>query len=304
MTSAPKLISVIVPTYNRPDRLAHCLEALAAQTYPAFEVVISDDGSSPPAEAVAEAFRGRMKIRVHRQANAGPAAARNAAAALATGEWLAFTDDDCRPHPDWLSHLAQAMTQAPDALLGGVSENAVTEALCSEASQGIVQFLYDHAGERGQAFEFFTSNNMACARERFLQIGGFDPSFPLAAGEDRDFGIRWGRSGGQLILVPEARVAHWHRLNLEGFWRQQSNYGRGAFHLRRRLAARRERAVPFAGISFYSGLLTHPFRTRSRRPMAQASLVAMSQLAMISGFVSEWARSSVSPPPKRARAHG
>ena len=92
--------SVVVPTYERPARLAACLRSLARLGYPRerFEVLIVDDASArPPLEAI-EQFRDALDLKLLEQTkNAGPAAARNLGARHASGEFLAFTDDDCEP---------------------------------------------------------------------------------------------------------------------------------------------------------------------------------------------------------------
>ena len=67
-----------------------------------FEVIVVDDGSEPPMDSVVSFFRDRLELVLLSQANSGPAAARNTGAAQAKGKFLAFTDDDCTPAPDWL----------------------------------------------------------------------------------------------------------------------------------------------------------------------------------------------------------
>ena len=115
------LLSVIVPTLSRPEPLARCLAALAAQDYPVdrFEVIVVDDGGEQPLDAVVAGCRGPMPLTLLRQANAGPGAARNHGAAAAGGTLLAFTDDDCLPEPGWLAALARQHRATPGELLGG-----------------------------------------------------------------------------------------------------------------------------------------------------------------------------------------
>lgn len=289
-------VSVIVPTFNRPQHLAECLTALAAQDHPSFEVVVVDDGSTPPVADTVASFH-RRNLTYVRQENAGPAAARNAGAARARGLILAFTDDDCRPDSHWLSALTSPIAATPDLLTGGETVNALTENIHAEVSQDLVSFLYANALSQSAGFDFFTSNNMACTKERFLALGGFDETFPLAAGEDRDFGLRWKRNGGPMAYLRDAKVQHHHTLTLRRFWRQQSNYGRGAHHLRKRFNMRREQAVPFAGVQFYLDMMTFPFRQKKSKPLTRSMLLATSQVAMAAGFFADWidARGPASP---------
>lgn len=276
-----------MPSYNRPAQLAECLEYLCLSNHCAFEVIVVDDGSKHPLGHVADLFAQRIDLRILRQKNTGPASARNAGAIAARGEILAFTDDDCRPAPDWLDKLTEPLKKAPDVLAGGLCLNGVQGSAFSEASQDIVSFLYANAREGGNQFEFFTSNNLACNKHQFLAIGGFDTTFPLAAGEDREFGIRWRRTGGTLLCVEDAVVVHFHYLDLRRFWLQQSNYGRGAHHMRKRFAERGEPVIPFGGLSFYFKLAAFPFRSGGRHRMTRAALVILSQFAMVVGVLRE-----------------
>src|SRR5581483_12021797 len=112
--------SVIVPTYRRPQALRRCVEAIAGQAYPAtrLELVVADDGEDDGLPDLLAPFRGRVELTLVRSGRRGPAAARNAAAAVAGGELLAFTDDDCEPDPGWLAALASPRDGAPVAVGG------------------------------------------------------------------------------------------------------------------------------------------------------------------------------------------
>ena len=105
---------MIVPTHRRPAQLAECLAALARLDYPSdrYEVIVVDDGGGMPLDEVLEPFRAHMAVTCLAGRRVA-AAARNAGAARARGDLLAFTDDDCRPRPDWLRRLARAMRPSP-----------------------------------------------------------------------------------------------------------------------------------------------------------------------------------------------
>ena len=287
-------VSVIVPTYNRPVRLRRCLEALGETTYPRewFEVIVVDDGSSEPVDAVVEPVRDRLDVRLLRQANAGPAAARNAGAAVAHGGLLAFTDDDCRPAPGWLGALAGAHAETPDVLLGGWTENALPENPYARVSQRLVSYLYAYYNDRDSGASFFTSNNLAAPAEAFHRLGGFDTTFPLAAGEDRELCDRWQASGRSLRYVPHALVLHEHGMTLRGFWRQHVTYGRGAFHFHRTRSTRGDKRIAPEPLRFYAGLLRYPL-TVSDGPGSyhDAALMAVTQVANALGYFYERARS-------------
>jgi GT2 family glycosyltransferase len=276
--------TVVVPTYARPQRLAECLHALARLEPPpgGYEVVVVDDGSPQPLDDVVAPHAALARL--HRQDNGGPARARNAGAALARGERLAFTDDDCRPAPGWLTALDQALDAQPDAMLGGRTVNVLTDDLCAEASQQLVDHLYAWSARTGR-LRFFTSNNLALEAAGFTELGGFDPRFPGAAGEDRDLGVRWQALGRPLAYVPAAVVGHAHAMDLRAYWRQHAGYGAGAAVLHAALSERTSQGVRVEPPAFYAGMLTRPFRALPlRRALPVSALVALSQLATAVGF--------------------
>lgn len=287
------LISVIIPTYNRPSPLQACLTALAASSYPReqFEVVVVDDGGSMPLQEIIERASADLQVRISRQERAGPAAARNAGAALARGELLVFTDDDCLPEPGWLAALARRADELPGYLIGGATINALVDNAFSAASQHLISYLYDYsmkqAASRGWS-PFFASNNLAVPVDGFHEVGGFDAGFPLAAGEDRDFCDRWSAQGLPMAFAPDARIRHAHRLGLASFCRQHWNYGRGAFHFNRARTRRHADPIRPQPASFYVNLVRYPF-AHERRPRAalEAVLLAASQFANALGYYYE-----------------
>lgn len=292
MTHQSPLFSVIIPTYARPERLKNCLQSLTQLDYPGdrFEVIVVDDGSPTPMESVVAPFREKLHLTLIRQANAGPAKARNAGAEQANGKFLAFTDDDCTPTSDWLKTLESRFETAPDCIVGGRTLNALPNNLYSTASQVLIDYLYKYYSVEGDRSSFFASNNIALPAERFRSLGGFDTSFPLAAGEDREFCDRWLYHGYPMLYAPEVQVYHAHSLTLTKFWRQHFNYGRGAFCFHQSRARRNVEQIKVEPLSFYFNLLTYPL---SQTNPVQGSLISvlffLSQLANITGFF--WERS-------------
>ena len=290
MVSVP-FFSIVIPTYNRPEPLRACLEALSQLEYPGdrFEVIIVDDGSPTPLNAVVEPFRSQLNITLLRQENAGPAAARNVGAQQAKGELIAFTDDDCMPSPSWLSGFAARLAQAPNAMVGGRSLNALPHNLYSTASQVLIDYLYAYYSDP-QKEMFFASNNTAMVRKHFLSIGGFDTSFPLAAAEDRELCDRWQQQGLPIRYAPEVTVYHAHHLSLKPFWRQHFAYGRGAFCFHQIRAKRKDEPIKVEPIKFYTDLLTYPLKREDiKSPLFVSTLFFLSQVATVAGFF--WERS-------------
>ncbi len=296
--------SIIIPTRDRHDQLAACLDAVAALRYPdaRFEVVVVDDGSLTPVEPVIAPWRERLRITLLSQPGAGPALARNCGAAVAQGRFLAFTDDDCRPAPEWLVHFAARLNAAPDSIVGGRTINALEDNVYATASQALVSYLYDYFNRDPRNFWFLASNNLALAAESFRSVRGFDTSYPKAAAEDRDLCDRLRAAGHGMAFVPDAVVRHLHPLSLTTFWSQHFGYGRGA---RRYWRAHRERTgegIHVEPLRFYRRMLSWPLRQQHRRhPLKVTALLLLSQVANAAGFFWEWtsARRRRAPIPDR-----
>ena len=109
---SPPDISVVIAVYNGGATIRCAIQSVLAQTYQAHELIVVDDGSTDDTAAVVAEFGGRVKY-LH-QRNAGVSAARNAGAAAATGEWLAFLDADDWYYPDRLRWHAEWLSREPD----------------------------------------------------------------------------------------------------------------------------------------------------------------------------------------------
>src|SRR5713101_4563476 len=287
--------SLIIPTYQRPDQLSTCLEALAQLDYPRdrFEVIVVDDGSETPLETVVAPFCDQLVVTLLRQANAGPATARNTGVARARGQFLAFTDDDCSPAPNWLPTLAARFAVTPTDAIVGQTLNALPDNPYATASQLLISFLFTYHNADPDQARFCTTSNLALPADAFRALNGFDPTFLVPGGEDYQFCTRWLSRGYRLRYAPEAVVYHTHLLNLRSFWQQHFHYGRGAFHLRRTSVAQKEerrRRQPFV---FSRRLFHYVFtQTRGRQTSLVMALLVMAQVANRAGFFWERCRQS------------
>ena len=288
MTGTPA-ISVVIPTHNRQRQVRRCVDSVARQHLPdgsAFEIVVVDDGSATPVTVDG----ADAAVRLLRQAQSGPASARNAGARAARAPLVAFIDDDCEPAPGWLAALLAAAREAPGCAYGGPVVNQLPHNACAEASQLIVSFLREYHRDGRDTGRFFTSNNLAFDRQALLEAGGFDRHYTRAAAEDRELCDRWTGAGRRIVFVPAAVVGHAHAMTLGGFWRQHFEYGRGAWGFRRARAARSGGPVRVEPWTFYRDLLWYPVRERGLRGMALSGLVVLSQAANALGFAAEAAR--------------
>jgi len=288
MTETPITFSIIIPTYNRPERLKTCLDSLLNLDYPPdnFEIIIVDDGSNQPLDTLIQPYQNQLNLTLLRQNNSGPAKARNTGANAAQGEYLAFTDDDCTLDQKWLSALEKGFLETPNALLGGKTINALPNNPYSTASQLLIDYLYDYYNHQSQKVQFFASNNFALSRELFQKVGQFDLSFPLAAGEDREFCDRWLGAGYPLVYIDDAIIYHAHHLTLTKFWRQHFNYGCGAYYFHQIRSRRNQISLKVEPLNFYFQLLTYPFLNQCEQTskVFLSGLLLISQLANILGF--------------------
>lgn len=289
MQNSPPFISVIVPTYERPGPLSQCLRALAAQDYPRnrFEVLVVDDGSMVSMNGPIDALRHQLDVTLLKQPHSGPATARNHGAAHAKGSYLAFTDDDCIPAPDWLRRLAFSFALFPESVLGGRTLNELADNRYSTASQFLLEYLHACWNSTTTGATFFASNNLAMPMKCFKAVGGFDAGWDRAAGEDRDLCDRLIEQGYRLVSVPRAVVHHAHVLTARDFFRQHFNYGWGAYHLHQLRAQRSRAYLRFEPVSFYLKMMAYPF---TQTPAGQAAFIAMllgfAQAATAFGWIS------------------
>jgi glycosyltransferase involved in cell wall biosynthesis len=201
-------LSVIVPTHNRPDKLAETLAGLRHQDLPAadYEIIVVDDGSRPPvAIADGEAGPACALVRVE---GVERSAARNAGAAIARGELLVFVDDDLTVGHDFLSAHWRAHQEWPEALIVG-AVRLPDEALATPFGR-FRQRLEQQAVPRRRGLtaqrNFCTAANLSLPKQSFQRLGGFDPA--LCSSEDQDLALRHTAGGGEIAFLPEAEAVH------------------------------------------------------------------------------------------------
>ncbi len=285
MGSAVLRISVVLPTLGRPEPLAACLEALAAGFPDDAETIVVADGGREDLRPVVERFVAPLRLRLIRAEHGGPAAARNRGLAVARGEIVAFTDDDCRPAPGWLAALAAGVVLSPPRAVGGMTKNGLPACPYADAMQLVLDLLsrYDRAAAGRE--RLLTSNNVAFPVAPLRALGGFDESYPTA--EDRELCRRWAAAGYDLGRAPGAVVAHDVRLDLKEFVRRFVAYGRGAarFH---GSGANPSLAESIGFHLHLPALLAPELRQRGLvRGTAIIGLLALWEVANLAGFLAQ-----------------
>jgi glycosyltransferase involved in cell wall biosynthesis len=219
-TDMPK-VSVVVCSYNGAKTIRGCLSSLMELDYPDYEVILIDDGSTDDTAKVASEF---PQVIYHHQENRGLSVARNVGADLATGEIVAYTDDDCVADQYWLHYLVQAMQDQQVEAIGGPNITPDSDgwiAKCVAASPGNPS----HVMLDDRYAEHVPGCNMAIRRNTLLGLGGFDAQFRVA-GDDVD--ICWRLLDADLTIgyAPGAMVWHHRRATVNAYAKQQKGYGR------------------------------------------------------------------------------
>jgi len=199
-SSTHPFVSVIVPTADRPAVLADCLESLAAQDYPSYEVVVVDNGSLP-----APSFAGARRVRIDRRdANA----ARNAGIAASTGDPVCFVDDDVVAPPGWLSGLVGGLARHPDADCagGGIRSRFETAPPRTCSEHELAGLSLERGPEDSEATEVW-GGNMVIRRSALDSVGPFREG--LRCHQEWEWQRRYVRAGGRLVYVSDAWL--WHR---------------------------------------------------------------------------------------------
>lgn len=193
--------SVIIPTFDRKDSLREVLEALAGQEkFPGtFEVIVAVDGSSDGTGDMLRNLKVPYALTWVELANGGASRARNAAADIARGEYLALTEDDVLPASDWLAKTYTALLMRNVDILEGRTE-------------------YEGTGGSVRRFEpdgiaSFIPCNLFIRRSCFVASGGYESAFfDRGAGlyfrEDADLGFRLLDMGFSMYIATEVRVTH------------------------------------------------------------------------------------------------
>jgi len=229
LTAAPRL-SVVVPTYNRRAGIVRLLQALAEQTVPPdqFEVVVANDGSTDGTAEALAAFRAPYRLTVLTQANAGPAAARNAAVGQATARLVVFLDDDVVPAGDLLAAHLAAQGDADDLIVVGPmfppTDWARSTWVRWEERQLLKQYDAMDRGVYSCTPRQFYTGNASAPRALLLQSGGFDDRFKRA--EDVELAFRLWAMGARFHFEPAASVLHYASRSFASWKSTPYQYGR------------------------------------------------------------------------------
>lgn len=233
--------SVVIPTYNRKEKLKETLKSVLDQSFKDFEVIVVDDGSSDDTrEIVRESGKTQGQVSYFHQPNTGPAKARNLGTKQAKGQLIAFTDDDCVLPHDWLERLLEGFQKHSEVVgVGGylqASEETLKKSIFARYERYVSLRSYETRDKEvvsGFDCPAGGTNNMAYTKKVIEEVGGFDEAFPVAAGEDADIKLRITKLGYKLLYLP-LKVEHHQDYHLKGFLKQSFNRGIGSFYFQKK----------------------------------------------------------------------
>jgi glycosyltransferase involved in cell wall biosynthesis len=198
--------SVVIPTCQQPALLLKCLDALGRQrlAHDQFEIIVVDEGNSPETETAVALFARQIdrtsfpiEVRYLRQlTRQGTAAARNQGWKAARGRFIAFTDDDCLPDPEWLSSALVYFQRGAQVLSGQLRVLLPAQPTPLDRT---ATFL-----KRAE----FMASNCFCQKAMLERVGGFEEAFDTDWREDSDLQFKFLQSGIPISKCPEAVVVY------------------------------------------------------------------------------------------------
>jgi len=240
-------VSVVLCSRNGARTIRDTLDGLRRLEYPDYEVIVVDDGSTDATATIAREY----PFSVISTSNGGLSAARNTGLAAATGEIVAYIDDDAWPDPHWLHYLVDALTGGGHAGVGGPNLAPPGDGWIADCV-GHAPGGPTHVLVADTEAEHVPGCNVAFRKSALEAIGGFDRRF-RAAGDDVDVCWRLRDRGWTLGFSAAALVWHHRPNSVRAYWRQQAGYGRAEALLERKWPERYNAAGHTSGAGRFYG---------------------------------------------------
>ena len=289
--------SVLICTYNRPQLMERCLDALIERSeYKPDEIVVVNGGDERT-DVIVEKFTGRYGIQVKliKTLNKNLATSRNIGLPYCTGDIVAMTDDDAEVFPDWITQMMLSHQEHPEAgAVGGIVIGTNPESLVSK----IADMTTFPAWHEPRWVRTLPGVNVSYKRQVVEQVGSQDEA--LFRGEDVDYNWRVLELGYKIYFDPFIKVYHHHRPTLRAFLHQHYMYGRAYYLVRRKWpemycvyphSLRQPRSV-LKALNFMAAVFYEPLRDVARLPcfadkMLGYPIMLANQVAWRGGMVRE-----------------
>jgi glycosyltransferase involved in cell wall biosynthesis len=216
------LVSVIIPVYNDAQHLSQCLAALKQSSYPSYEVIVVDDGSTDGSAEAAQGNNGVLVLQLKSQS--GPAAARNYGAEKANGDIFFFVDADILIQQETIARVVRDFSEYPDiaALFGSYDDDPVERNFLSQYKNLLHHFV--HQISSAEAVTFWAGCG-AVRKGVFRAAGGFNESkYRKPCIEDIELGYRLRKMGYRILLDKDLQVKHLKKWKLKSLLRADIFY--------------------------------------------------------------------------------
>ncbi|MGE5272614.1 MAG: glycosyltransferase [Verrucomicrobiota bacterium] len=230
-------LSVVIPTYNRPDALRACVESLIGQDGqpPSLELIVVVDGPDPSTEAMLGSLLPPFPLRVVVQPHAGQAVARNRGVEEARGCYVLFLDDDVVAESRLVGAHLEAL-RSGDRVVGVGRIDKVLSPRAPDwarSRQAVWRSHYDRlAGGRQPRFNDTYGGNLSVRRDLFMEVGGFATDIPVE--HDVELGYRLAAARARFVYVPDAIAREGDRDTLRHFLSDARRRGMVSVELYRR----------------------------------------------------------------------
>jgi glycosyltransferase involved in cell wall biosynthesis len=287
-------VTVAIPTKNRPERLRETMESVLGGSRIPDEIVVSDQSPDGATRSVVERMRqaaGSCRITYIRSSRPGSSANRNDALRAASGDFVAFVDDDIRVDTHWLENLLreweEGWTRGPVLISGRILSGAAEGSIPDHGSRlSAVRTVFR---ELPRSQDLLYGGAFAAPRELFDHLGpeAFDERLGVGArfrgGEDEDLGYRALRAGFPVVYEPTIVVTHYPETD---GWRRSSfirSFGGGAFFAKHVLRGDRTLLRNFGRVLLIQ--LGKAFRSYLRLREREGTMRLLASAGLIAGFL-------------------
>jgi cellulose synthase/poly-beta-1,6-N-acetylglucosamine synthase-like glycosyltransferase len=238
------LVSINVCVRNGADWIDDCIESLINQTHKSLEIILVDDGSTDGSKQKVENWNNHEMVTTITQEAIGLSAGRMAALEASKGEWVAITDIDVRPEPNWIEQMLNASeSQDEDEDVVAVTGRTIFGQSGDVVS--LIRSLEIELKYRSRPRSTSLANGPCSMfrREKLISIGGFDPSWYHA--EDMEVSLKLIESGGTIVYAPDAVVKHIPETGLMRFLSKRKRDARAHVRIVRKYSLRKRKGPGF-----------------------------------------------------------
>ncbi len=221
------LFSVIIPSYNRKEKVLACLNSLYKQDFPKkeYEIIVVDVASL---DGTSKRLQKENITLLRTEKRIGPGTARNYGVSKAKGKYLVFTDSDCLVPKNWLSSIFDGYKKYPNVIsVGGSYENLSKSIFAKYESfvfKKYIRSLKPYISTKRDEMPFVTGN-ISYLKETFQKLNGFREGLPLCvSGDDNDLKERALKKNMKFLYIP-VNIIHNHSFSLRDFYSQSLNRG-------------------------------------------------------------------------------